>query len=67
MEKIFNVKEYGAIADGKTLNSAAVQAAVDACAAAGGGTVLFENGDFVLSTVFMCILLQNILLHVKTS
>lgn len=53
MDKIFNVKDYGAIADGKTLNSAAVQAAVDACSASGGGTVLFDNGDFVLSTVFM--------------
>ena len=52
-EKVFNVLDYGAVADGVTLNSAAVQAAVDACAEAGGGIVSFPAGDFVLSTVFL--------------
>ncbi len=51
--KIFNVKEFGAIADGITLNSTAVQKAVDACHENGGGVVLFENGTFVLGTVFL--------------
>ena len=52
-EKIFNARDFGAVSDGVTLNSAAVQAAIDACAEAGGGTVLFDKGDFVLSTVFL--------------
>lgn len=51
--KIFNVKDFGAIADGTTLNSCAVQKAVDACHENGGGIVLFENGTFVLGTVFL--------------
>ncbi len=51
--KCFSVVDFGAIADGKTLNSAAFQAAVDACAAAGGGTVTVPAGAFVLSTVFL--------------
>ena len=52
-KKIFNVKDFGAVNDGVTLNSEAVQRAIDECAAQGGGTVLFDGGDFVLSTVFL--------------
>ncbi|MBE6647810.1 MAG: hypothetical protein E7611_09290 [Ruminococcaceae bacterium] len=51
--KIYNVIEYGAKNDGVTLNTAAVQAAIDACSASGGGTVLFADGEYVLSTVFL--------------
>ena len=51
--KIFDVREYGAIGDGKTLNSTAVQQAVDACAQAGGGVVRFDEGNYVLGTVFL--------------
>ena len=60
--KIFNVLDFGAVADGVTLNSSAVQAAVDACAEAGGGTVSFPVGDFVLSTVF---LKSNVKIHIS--
>lgn len=49
----FNVLDYGAVADGRTLNSAAVQAAIDAANAAGGGIVYFPEGIYVLSTVFL--------------
>ena len=51
--EIFNVIEYGAKNDGVTLNTLAVQAAIDVCSASGGGTVLFPSGEFVLSTVFL--------------
>lgn len=51
--KIFNVKDYGAVSDGKTLNSTYVQKAIDDCYNCGGGTVLFDGGQFVLSTVFL--------------
>ena len=50
---IFNIRDYGAVADGITLDTAAVQSAVDACNRAGGGTVLFPKGIYVLSTVFL--------------
>lgn len=53
VNKIYNVVDFGAVADGVTLNSAAVQKAIDECSKNGGGTVLFEGGDFVLSTVFL--------------
>jgi len=50
---IFNVTEYGAVADGKTLCTEAVQKAVDTCNVQGGGTVLFPKGTYVLATVFL--------------
>lgn len=53
MGYIANVKEFGAACDGKTLCTASVRAAVDRCAAAGGGTVFFPEGSYVLSTVFL--------------
>lgn len=52
-EKIYLVTEYGAIPDGETLCTKAVQAAVDECHAQGGGIVRFDGGRYVLSTVFL--------------
>ena len=40
----FSVTTYGAIGDGKSKDTAAFQKALDACAAAGGGTVLVPAG-----------------------
>ena len=37
----FDIRDYGAVGDGQTLNTEAIQRAVDACHAAGGGRVLF--------------------------
>lgn len=45
-----SIKDHGALADGKTMNTAAVQAAVDACAAAGGGTVVVPTGEWLTGT-----------------
>ena len=47
------ITEFGAVGDGVTLNTQAVQAAVDQCAAAGGGTVTVPPGIFVTGTVFL--------------
>ena len=51
--KKYNVKDFGAVADGETLCTVAVQKAVDYCHAQGGGTVYFEKGRYVLSSVFL--------------
>lgn len=47
----FNVRDYGATGNQRTNDRAAIQAAVDACARAGGGTVLFPPGDYLSSTI----------------
>ncbi|MCX6620166.1 MAG: glycoside hydrolase family 28 protein [Acidobacteria bacterium] len=43
----FNVEAYGAKGDGRTMNTAAIQKAIDAGAAAGGGVVVIPSGTFV--------------------
>jgi len=47
----FDVTHYGAVGDHLTLNTAALQKAIDACAASGGGTVYFPAGKFLSGTL----------------
>lgn len=44
---IFNVKNYGAVANGKDFDTVAIQAAVDECFNAGGGKVVMDGGTFL--------------------
>src|SRR5262245_61685729 len=43
----FDVRSYGAKGDGKTLDTEAINQAVEAAAAAGGGTVRFPVGTYL--------------------
>jgi len=52
-QNIFNITRYGAVADGKTLCTEAIQKAIDACADAGGGRVIVPSGTFLTSTIFI--------------
>jgi len=45
--RTFKVDDYGAVGDGKTLNTGAIQKAIDACSAAGGGIVIVPAGRFL--------------------
>ncbi len=47
----FRIHNYGAVADGKTINTAAIQAAIDACHAAGGGRVTVSNGVYMTGSI----------------
>ncbi len=49
----FNVCDYGAKPDGETVNTAMIQKAIDACAEAGGGTVIFSPGTYRTGSIFL--------------
>ncbi len=47
----FNVLDYGAVPDGRTMNTRAFARAVAACEAAGGGTVVFPAGRYLSGSI----------------
>jgi polygalacturonase len=49
----FDVTRYGAVPDGVTLATKAINAAIDAAAAAGGGTVYFPAGTFLSGSIHL--------------
>jgi hypothetical protein len=61
--RLYNVRGYGAKGDGETLDTLAVQAAIDACAKDRGGIVLVPAGDFVVGTLE---LRSNVTLHLAS-
>ena len=56
----FNVRDHGAAGDGTHLDTKAIQDAVDACARAGGGTVLVPAGAYLSGTI---VLKSRVTLH----
>jgi len=62
--RVYNVRTYGAKGDGKTLDTAAIQTAIDTCTRERGGTVLIPAGDFVVGTVE---LKSNVTLHLAAA
>lgn len=46
-----NVKDYGAAADGTTLDTAAINKTIEACSASGGGTVYFPAGTYLSGSI----------------
>lgn len=51
--KVFNVIGYGAVPDGKTLNTVAIQKAIDDCSQQGGGTVRIPAGTYLSGTLHL--------------
>jgi len=47
------VTDYGAVADGSTVNTKSIQAAIDKCASSGGGIVAIPKGVFLSGAIFL--------------
>jgi polygalacturonase len=47
----FNVRTYGATGDGKTVDTPAINRAIEAAAGAGGGVIVFPAGIYVCFTI----------------
>lgn len=47
------ISEHGALGDGTTVNTVAIQSAIDGCATNGGGTVVVPRGTFVSGAIFL--------------
>lgn len=59
--RVYNIRDYGAAGDGKTLDTLALQKAIDACNNDEGGIVVVPAGVFVIGTVQ---LKSNVTLHI---
>ena len=50
-EALYNVRTFGATGDGKTVDTPAINKAIEAVAAAGGGTLVFPAGTYMCFTI----------------
>src|SRR6476660_370462 len=49
----FDVRAFGAVGDGKTVDTVAINRAIEAAAAAGGGTVYFRAGSYLCYSIHL--------------
>jgi polygalacturonase len=49
--QLFNIRDFGAAGDGKTLETKAINSAIDACTKSGGGTVYLPPGSYLTGTI----------------
>src|SRR4051812_30137039 len=50
---VYNVRDFGAKGDGKTLDTKAIDKAIETAAGKGGGTVYFPAGDYLSVTIHL--------------
>ncbi|MBF4466433.1 glycoside hydrolase family 28 protein [Flavobacterium sp. LC2016-12] len=62
LDKDYNVTDFGAVSDGKTINTAAFGKAIKACSENGGGKVIVPNGKFLTGAIH---LESNVNLHLE--
>ena len=47
----FDVRDFGAVGDGKSPDTGAIQRAIDACVQQGGGIVVVDHGNYLTGTI----------------
>src|SRR3954469_10997316 len=52
-QKIYYVNQYGADKSGNRISTKAIQSAIDACTAKGGGIVKFQRGTYITGSIFL--------------
>lgn len=52
-QKKYNIKDFGAIADGRTLNTQSIQTAIDKANSDGGGQVIIPDGKFLTGSIIL--------------
>ena len=63
--KIFDIRNFGAVGDGKTDNAGTIQKAIDECSSAGGGIVNIPANNTFISGPFN--LKSNVELHLESN
>ncbi len=56
-KEVYNIVDYGAKADAKTINTEAINNTIKICHSNGGGTVEIPAGNFITGTI---VLLSNV-------
>jgi len=60
----YNVRHFGAVADGKSNDADAINQAITTCNAAGGGTVLVPSGVYATDSIYLKTTLPLLLMRV---
>ncbi|WP_284640067.1 glycoside hydrolase family 28 protein [Paenibacillus silviterrae] len=61
---MYNIRDFGAIGDGISMDTNSIQAAIDRCTEEGGGTVIVPEGRYLSGTL---LLKPNVELHLEAT
>lgn len=61
-DRVFDITDYGAVGDGETMSSGAINSAINECSESGGGMVLVPEGIYLTGAIH---LKSNVNLHLS--